>query len=245
MTFAGDGTLYISTDRNPQGQQGPMTGTIWKIDIVAKTATPLVENIGRPRGLAVLPDGRIVATDYQHHVVELIDPVTHAVQVLAGTVDQFGRTDGVGAEARFSNPYSVVVVNGEIVVADRSNHLLRKVTLAGTVSTLAGTGVAGFADGALATAAFNRPQGLAATASGVIYVTDLENFRVRRISGGTVDTIAGNGTGGFADGDDRLAAQFYGLEGLATVADGSKLYVADGGRGDELPYNRVRMIEMQ
>ena len=245
MAFASDGTLYVSTDRNPQGTQNLMSGTIWTIDIVAKTATPLVESIGRPRGLAVLPDGRIVATDFVHHVVELVDPVTREVRVLAGTWDQAGRTDGIGDLARFSNPYGVVVVNGEIVVADRSNHQLRKIALDGTVSTLAGTGVAGFTDGALATAAFNRPHALAATANGDIYITDLDNFRVRRISSGTVDTIAGNGTGGHADSDDRLAAQFYGIEGLSAVADGSKLFVADGGRGENVPYNRIRTIEMQ
>lgn len=245
MAFAGDGTLYVSTDRNPQGAQSPMSGTIWTIDIVAKTATPLVENIGRPRGLAVLPDGKIVATDYQHHVVELVDPVTKAVQVLAGTFDLAGRADGVGGEARFANPYDVVVVGGEIVVADRTNHQLRKVALDGTVTTLAGTGVPGYADGALAAAAFNRPHGLAVTASGDIYITDLDNYRVRRISGGMVDTIAGNGMGGHADSDDRLAAQFFGLEGLAATADGGKLFVADGNRGEALPYNRIRVIEMQ
>ena len=246
MAFASDGTLYVSTDRDSQGMHSLMSGTIWKIDIVAKTATTLVERIGRPRGLAVLPDGKVVATDYVHHVVELVDPVTREVQVLAGAWDQAGRTDGIGGAARFSNPYGVVVVNGEIVVADRSNHQLRKIGLDGTVSTLAGTGIAGFADGALATAAFNHPHALAATASGDIYVTDLDNFRVRRISGGTIDTLAGNGTGGHADSDtDPLAAQFFGLEGLTAVADGSKLFVADGGRGENVPYNRVRIIEMQ
>jgi len=244
MAFAGDGTLYVSTDRNPQGMQGPLSGTLWRIDIVAKTATPLLENIGRPRGLAVLPDGRIVATDYQHHVVELVDPVTRAVQVLAGTYDQAGRVDAIGAAARFANPYDVIVVNGEIVVADRTNHQLRKIALDGTVSTLAGSGVAGSANGSLATAAFARPHGLAATPNGDIYVTDLDNYRVRRISGGTVQTIAGNGVGGYADSEDGLAAQFFGLEGLAAAANGKTLFVADGNRGEALPYNRIRTIEL-
>jgi sugar lactone lactonase YvrE len=244
MAFAGDGTLYVSTDRDPQGLHGPMTGTIWRIDIAAQTATPIAVAIGRPRGLAVLPTGGLVATDYAHHVVELVDPATGAVAPLAGAWDQSGWVDDSGGAARFSSPYGVAVVNGEIVVADHGNHRLRKVRLDGSVSTFAGTGVAGFADGALAAAQLNKPQGLAATANGDLYLTDLDNFRIRRISGGAIATIAGSGVGGYADGDDLLAAQFYGLEGLAVTADGSRVFVADGGRGESVPYNRVRIIKM-
>ena len=244
MIFASDGTLYVSTDRDPQGVHGPMTGTIWKVDLGAKTATPIAARIGRPRGLAVLPSGQIVAADYMHHVVQLVDPVTGVVVPLAGAWDASGLVNGIGGAARFSSPYGVAVVNGEIVVADRGNHQLRKIGLDGRVSAFAGTGVAGYADGALATAQFNLPQGLAVTAGGDLYLTDLDNFRIRRISGGAVDTIAGNGSAGHADSDDRLAAQFFGLEGLSVAADGSMVFVADGGRGESVPYNRVRSIKL-
>jgi len=155
-----------------------MSGTIWKIDIHAKTATPIAAGIGRPRGIAVLPTGQIVAADYMHQVLQLVDPSTGKVQLLAGAWDEEGCIDALGGAARFATPYGVVVVNGQIVVADYGNHRLRKVGLDGRVSTLAGDGVPGFADGALATARFNKPQGLAATAGGDIYVTDLDNFRV-------------------------------------------------------------------
>lgn len=244
MAFASDGTLYVSTDRDPKGMQGPMTGTIWRVNIAARTATPLAIGIGRPRGLAVLPDGGIAATDYVHHVINRIDPRSGAVTLIAGAWDVMGQVDGLGAAAQFSTPYGLVFANGALVVADQANHRLRRVGLDGRVSPFAGTGMPGFADGNIGSARFNMPQGLAAAANGDLYVTDPGNYRVRRIRGSTVETIAGNGQQGYLDSDDRLAAQFYGLEGLTVAPDGSRVYVADGSRGEDVPYHRVRVIKM-
>lgn len=245
IAFAADGTMYVSTDRNPQGQQSLMSGTIWRVDIGAKEATPLAANIGRPRGMAVLPTGQIVFADYMHHVVQVLDPSTGAVVPLAGAWDAKGMADGAGTAVKFATPYGVAIVNGKIVVADFENHRLRQVGLDGKVTTFAGAGAAGFADGAVAGAKFNKPQGLAADADGNLYVSDLDNYRIRKISSGLVETIAGSGMGGFADSDDRLAAQLYGLEGLSVTPDGAKVFAADGGRGEEVPFNRVRVIKMR
>ena len=244
MAFASDGTLYVSTDRDPQGQSGPMAGTIWRVDTAARTATPLAARIGRPRHIAVLPDGVIAAADYMHHVIQLVDPRSGAVTPLAGTWDSKGYADGVGGAAKFSTPYGIAVVNGALIVADFDNHRLRKVTLDGAVSTFAGTGAAGFADGALASAKFNQPQGLAAAGNGDLYLTDVQNFRVRRIHNGSVETVAGSGQPGYIDNDDRLAAQFYGLEGICVEPDGASVFVADGTRGETVPYHRIRSIKM-
>ncbi|HWO19696.1 MAG TPA: hypothetical protein VNO30_13010 [Kofleriaceae bacterium] len=244
MTFGSDGMLYVSTDRDPQGMSGPMAGTVWRVDVGARTATPLAVRIGRPRGLAVLPDGRIAIADYMHHVIQIFDPATGALLPLAGTWDGKGFADGAGAAAKFSTPYGIAYANGALIVADYDNHRLRKVTLDGAVSTYAGSGTAGFGDGSLASAKLNRPQGLAAADNGDLYLTDAENFRIRRIRGGTIETIAGNGEPGYTDSDDRLRAQFYGLEGIAVAPDGAMVYVADGSRGESVTYHRVRSIKM-
>lgn len=245
LAFGADGALYVTTDRDPQGQAGPMAGTLWRVDVSAGTATPIAARIGRPRGITALPDGRLAATDYMHHVIELIDPRSGAVTPLAGAWDGKGYSDGVAAEARFSTPYGLALAGGALVVADHDNHRLRRVGLDGTVSTLAGEGTAGFADGAIGSARFNQPQGLAAAANGDLYVTDAGNFRVRRVRGGSVETIAGSGQAGYADADDRLAAQLYGLEGLCALPDGSAVFVADGNRGEPLPYNRIRVVKLE
>jgi sugar lactone lactonase YvrE len=244
MAFAGDGTLYVSTDRDPQGQSGPMAGTIWRVDIAGRTATPLAARIGRPRGIVVLPDGMIAEADYMHHVIQLVDPRSGAVTPLAGTWDAKGFADGGGGAAKFSMPYGMVFVNDALIVADFENNRLRRVGRDGTVSTFAGTGTAGFADGALTSAKLNKPQGLAAASNGDIYLTDSENFRVRRIHGGSIETIAGSGTAGYVDNDDRQKSQFFGLEGLAVEPDGATVFVADGSRGETVPYHRIRSIKM-
>jgi len=243
LAFAADGTLYVTTDKNTtSNEQGPMTGTIWRVD--NGVATVVAQNIGRPRGIAVLPDGRLAISDYQHHVIRLVNPTTGAVTPLAGTWDAKGFIDGAGAAARFSAPYGMAILDGKLVVADSENHRLRLVALDGSVETLAGSGAAGFADGATATAKFSNVQGVAVAANRDIYIADPGNFRVRRIRADTVETIAGSGEGGYLDSEDRLAAQFFGLEGIGVTPDGSLVFVADGGRGEDVPYNRIRRVNM-
>ena len=245
MAFAPDGTLYVSTDNDPNGGHTLMSGTIWKVDVKARKATVLAKAIGRPRGLAVLPDGRLAAADYMHHVVEVIDVRTGQTQVIAGAFDTKGMVDGTGTVARFSSPYYVAVrSDGKLVVTDYDNNRLRLVALDGTTTTLAGATQAGFADGAMTSARFTNPQAMSTADNGDIYITDANNFRIRRISGDKVETVAGNGTGGWVDNDNPLASELYGLEGLSIVPDGSMLYVADGSRGEGLPYNRVRQIKL-
>lgn len=245
MAFAPDGTFYVSTDNDPTGAHNPMSGTIWKVDVKGKKATVVANAIGRPRGMAVLSDGRIAVADYLHHVIEIVTPATGKATVIAGAFDAPGMVDGAGTVARFSTPYFVVArSDGKLVVTDFDNNRLRLVGLDGTTTTLAGTTQAGFVDGAMASAQFSHPQAMSAAANGDIYLTDLGNFRVRKIAGGQITTVAGNGMGGAVDNDDPLMSELYGLEGLSVVPDGSMLYVADGNRGEAVPYNRIRQVKL-
>jgi DNA-binding beta-propeller fold protein YncE len=245
MAFAADGTLYVSTDNDQAGNHTPMSGTIWKVDVEAKTAKVIANAIGRPRGLAVLPDGRLAVADYLHHVIQIVDPATGAVTPIAGTWDALGMVDGSGLIARFSAPYNIIVrADGKLMVSDFDNNRIRLVSLDGTTTTLSGGTEAGFADGTMANARFSRPQAMTMADNGDIYVTDLGNFRVRKIVGDNVTTIAGSGKGGSLDSDDPLAAELYGLEGISVVPDGSMVYVADGSRGEAVPHNRVRQIKL-
>jgi len=250
LVFVGN-TLYASTDNDSTGQHDPidsttqMSGAIWRIDIAGKSATLVADKIGRPRGLCALADGRIGVADYAHHVIEIVDP-TGTVTTLAGTWNAPGQADGAGVAASFNQPYACAQrPDGKLVVTDWANHKLRSVALDGTVTTLAGT-TAGFADGGLAGAKFNHPQGLTVTKSGDLYVTDIDNYRVRKISSdlSTVSTVAGDGTGGYKDDDDKTASELYGLEGLSVKPDGTQLFVADGNRGESVQFNRIRMVKL-
>lgn len=245
MAFSPDGTLWVSTDKNPNGtQQTALSGTIWRVDINKREATPVAIEIGRPRGIAVMSNGKLAVADYENHVVSIVDPVTGAVTPLAGQWQIAGMADAAGTAAKFNVPYGIVVKDGKLIVADFGNNRLREVSLDGTVRTLAGAGAAGFGDGAMASAKFNKPQGVAIANGGDMFVTDLDNFRIRKVTG-DVSTISGSGMGGYLDSDNLLEAEFYGLEGMCAKPDGSMLFIADGGRGENVPHNFIRSIKLQ
>lgn len=247
LAFAASGTLYVSTDDNATGGHTTETGTVWSVNTTTGVATVIAHDLGRPRGLAVLGDGRIVLSDYLHHDVRLLDPSTGNVTPLSGLRGTGGFADGDAATARFQAPYgAAVMTDGRIAIADYGNHRIRAVSPTdGTAVTLAGTGAIGIANGdALTTATFSSPQDIV-VAGTTLFVADTDNFVVRRIATGEVTTVVGSGTGGWLDDDALLTAQIYGLEGIAVAADGSTLWIADGNRGDDTaPYNRVRVADL-
>lgn len=150
------------------------------------------------------------------------------VNLLAGG-GRPGYADGVGAKAAFQYPYSVAAdAAGNVYVADYRNHCIRKVAPDGTVSTLAGNGTAGFADGQGAAARFTSPRGIASDGAGNLFVVDTGNARIRKVTpDGTVTTVAGDGTAGYFDGPADKA-EFNDARGITTDASGN-LYVADTG----------------
>jgi regulation of enolase protein 1 (concanavalin A-like superfamily) len=110
-----------------------------------------------------------------------------------------GYLDGAGSSAMFNSPHDVSVMpDGSLVVADYNNNRIRAVALDGTATTLAGSGTAGFQDGAAASAQFDHPQTVFAGKDGTVYVAD--NNRIRKVTGGTVSTLVGSGVAGTVDG---------------------------------------------
>jgi hypothetical protein len=138
-----------------------------------------------------------------------------------------GSANGTGTSASFNSPYSVTTdASGNIYVADRANFIIRKINPTGVVTTLAGSGVQGFADGTGTAASFNSITALATDASGNIYAADYTNNRIRKISpAGVVTTLAGSGQIGSANGTGT-AASFNVPTGVAVDASGN-VYVAD------------------
>lgn len=177
-----------------------------------------------PAGLVVDASGDVIVADAGNHRIRKVTPEGR-VTTLAGSGVQ-GAQDGVGLAAQFNRPSQLIIdASGSIFVSEWHGHRIRRLDLDGTVTTIAGTGEQGFADGPVRQAKFNRPQGLALGLDGSIYVADSDNYRIRRIFGGMVTTVAGDGTRGFNDGS-ALKAKFGSLGGLIRMRDGD-LIVAD------------------
>lgn len=150
------------------------------------------------------------------------------VTTLAGSAYLTGSTDGTGSAARFNSPHGIACDKlGNIYVADRFNHKIRKVTTAGVVTTLAGSGTVGSFDGTGSAASFNEPWGVACDTSGNVYVADTKNYKIRKItSTGVVTTVAGAGVFGTTNGPANIA-RFGFSSGICVTPDGNTIYVAD------------------
>lgn len=154
---------------------------------------------GFVHGVVVTANGDYVMTDYCNHAVRVVTP-NGAVRTLAGN-GEVGFVDGQGAAARFNRPVGLALdVDGSILVADKGNHAVRRVTMAGAVSTVAGNGDAGFADGEATAACFSYPVDVVVDQNGMIVVADCKNNRLRKIVGRQVTTLAGGSEAGTADG---------------------------------------------
>lgn len=140
-----------------------------------------------------------------------------------------GSTDGIGVAATLSIPTGIAIdLAGNIFVADSGTHKIRKITPAGFVTTFAGSGDFGHLNGTGTNASFASPRGLAADSSGNIYVADVGNHAIRKITpAGVVTTLAGsfNGSSGSVDGSGT-AARFYSPTDVAVDPSGN-IFVVD------------------
>lgn len=127
--------------------------------------------------------------------------------------------------------------DGSYYIADDENFVVRRVSSAGVITTVAGTGTAGFSgDGGPATSAqLRRVRDVAVDAAGNLYIADQENHRIRRVSSGIMSTFAGTGTGGFSgDGGAPQAAQVAGPRGVEVTPAGEVL-ISDTGNHPHPP----------
>ena len=179
----------------------------------------------------VTTDGTdLFVADSENNTIRKIAIPTGVVTTIAGTVRVSGSADGTGAAATFNAPAGVTTDGADLYLAENNNNTIRKVVIAtGVVSTIAGTpGVAGSADGIGAAASFNVPNGIT-TDGANLFVTDANNYTIRKvdIATGAVTTFAGTaGVSGAEDGTGAAAGFDY-PQGITT--DGTNLFVADSG----------------
>ena len=179
--------------------------------------------------------GDLFVADEENNMIREIT-TTGNVITIAGS-GAMGSADGIGALASFNHPEGMVIdASSNLYVAD-NNNTIRKINLATKqVTTYAGTGVRGFNNGPVASATFSSPYGLAMDSNGDIYVGDIVNNCIRKItvSTGVVSTFAGTGTQGLSNGP-AASATFYFPAGVAFDSKGN-LFVA------ELRNNTIRKI---
>ncbi|AYB30146.1 T9SS type A sorting domain-containing protein [Chryseolinea soli] len=177
------GNLYVADQGNnrilkidPSGLVSTLVGN----GIPGNTDGPAASaQVSFPRGVAVDESANVYVGDFGNHRIRKIS-ATGMVTTLAGSTD--GYQDGPGTSAQFSYPWGVAVASGNIYVADQGNLRIRKIDPTGMVTTVAGSGVEGDADGASTFAQFRYPVGVAVDASGNVYVADAVNNRIRKIS---------------------------------------------------------------
>jgi hypothetical protein len=174
-----------------------------------------------PNGIAVDGQGNVFIADFGNNVIRKIT-AAGVVSTFAGN-GTAGYINGTGTSSEFNNPAGIAIdASGNIYVADHGNNVIRKITLAGVVTTLAGFKTGGYINATGAAAAFDNPNGVAVDATGNVYVADQGNSAIRKVtSAGVVTTIAG--------GPAQTDLINY-PAGIALDAQGN-IYIADeGGR---------------
>jgi hypothetical protein len=181
-------------------------------------------------GIAIGPEGSVYVSDSGANRVRVIRP-EGTVEAVAGT-GQAGLSGdgGPGTSAELHYPTALAVAgDGSLYIADSRNHAVRRVDSSGMITTIAGTGEAGFGGdgGPAASALLDTPEGLAFTANGSLLVSDWNNHRIRRIApDGTISTLAGTGEESFhGDGGPAIDAALAGPARLSVR--GGVIYIAD------------------
>ena len=258
VALDGADNLYISERNNHRVRR--VDASTGNITTVAGTGTDsftgdggaaTAATLSEPGGLGLGPNGHLYIADASNHRIRLIRsaavPVPFVIETVAGSGPigdgngAFSGDGGAATAARLNNPSGVALdLAGNLYIADRENHRLRKVdATTGNISTVAGTGTASFSgDGGAATAAtLNGPRRVAVSGTS-IYIADTANHRIRRVdtASGNISTFAGTGTASFSgDGGVATSATLNSPRGMGVDSAGN-LYIADRSN------NRIRRV---
>lgn len=231
LVVASDGMVFVADSGNHVVRRianGSVSTLAGDGERGSRDGSGSAARFNEPTGLALAPDGSLYVADFGNHTIRRIT-ADGTVTTVAGSAGQGGFVDGAAATlARLRSPVDVAVdPAGTVFVLDRSNHAVRVLDATGLLTTRAGDGSAGFADGAGRAARFKFPTGLAVDAEGGVWVADTDNQALRHVApDGTVSTPLGRQLGR-ADGVGA-AARFFNPKDVA-AGPGGRLLVADRG----------------
>jgi sugar lactone lactonase YvrE len=231
------GNLFIADDRirkvTPAGIISTVAGN--GISGFSGDGGPATSaQLDEPVGVAVDAVGNLFVADSSGNRVRKVSP-TGIISTVAGNgTSGFSGDGGPATSAQLQEPQAVAVdAAGNIFIADTNNHRIRKVTPAGIISTVAGNGTSGFGGdaGPATLAQLNEPRGVVVDEVGNLFIADLENHRIRKVTpAGIISTVVGDGTfGGSGDGGPATSAQLAHPYGVALDRAGN-LLIADSAR---------------
>ncbi len=233
VALDGAGNLYVADAGNYTIRKVTPSGVVSTLAGVAGSSgsadgTGSNARFFQPAGIAVDNAGNVYVADSGNYTIRKVT-ACGVVSTLAGLAGTLGSADGTGSDARFSFPAGLAIDSANnLYVVDSGNNTIRKITPSGGVTTLAGlAGSSGSADGTGSAARFFQPYGVAVDSTANVYVSDTNNYTIRKITpSGQVSTLAGvAGNRGSSDGAGP-AASFSFPQGVAVDSAGN-LYVTD------------------
>jgi sugar lactone lactonase YvrE len=231
------GNVYIADALNLRVRKVNATGAITTIagngtaGSAGDGGSATSAQLSNPAGVAVDKQGTVYVADAGTHRIRAIDAANRIVSMAGDGIDGFAGDGGAASSARLSAPAGVAVDGaGNLYIADAGNNRVRKVDVAGVISTIAGSGSAGISgDGGPATAAqLDNPMGVAVDSAGNLFIADEGNSRIRRVDkAGLITTVAGSGVASFSgDGGPATLASLNHPRSVAVGRDGS-VFIGD------------------
>jgi uncharacterized protein (TIGR03437 family) len=240
------GNVYIADVNNAVIRKISTTGTITTVagtgvaGYSGDGGAAVTAQLNGPQAVAVDASGNLLIADTQNRRIRMVS-TTGTITTIAGTgTEGYSGDGGPATQAMFHQAMDIAFdSSGNIYFADSTGQRVRKISTSGTITTVAGTGVAGYSgDTAPATSAqLNFPVSIAFDSSNDLYIADANNFRIRMVNPvGTIVTVVGNGTEGFSgDGGAAASAEINYVYGVRFDSS-QNMYIADASN------NRVRMV---
>jgi sugar lactone lactonase YvrE len=247
MAIDGAGNIYIADANGARIRM--VNASTGLISTVAGNGNPGYSGDGgqatgaqlaNPTGVAIDGAGNLYIADEFSNRIRMVNAFTHIITTVAGTggaCTSYATTacgdGGPATGAQFNNPTGVAFdQSGNLYIADSGNNLVRRVSPSGSITSVAGTGVAGNGgDGSPMGTQLNSPSGVAVDSNGNVYIADTSNNRILQLSLGNLNAVAGGGSGcgnssSVGDGCIATAAVLNGPFGVVVDAGGN-LYIAD------------------